>query len=141
MIQPAEEIMKRRGIMQWTALALSVLLAAGVMTLFRACPPAEDGTWMHCHTVQIYLCGLGIAAAVIAAAGLLIRSRSAALVLDLAGAAAACIAALLPGTIMKMCMMDTMRCYAVMQPFARVMGVLLILVFGIDFIKVLRTKR
>ena len=63
------------------------------------------------------------------------------LTLLLAGAAAACIAALLPGTIMKMCMMDTMRCYAVMQPFARVMGVLLILVFGIDFIKVLRTKR
>ena len=34
---------------------------------------------------------------------------------------------LIPGTLVTMCMMNTMRCYAVMQPFVRVMSVLVII--------------
>ena len=32
---------------------------------------------------------------------------------------------LIPETIMPMCMMRTMRCYTVMQPFVRIMAVLI----------------
>ena len=134
------EIMKNRGAMQWAALVLSILFAVGVQTVFRSCPAGEDGSWMHCHDVQRYLFVIGIVLAAASAAGLFVRSRTAALVLSAAVVILAAAAVLLPGTIMPMCMMDTMRCHAMMKPFARVMGILLVLVSLIDIIKILRTK-
>ena len=35
------------------SLAISILLAGGVMTVFHACAEKEDGTWMHCHYARI----------------------------------------------------------------------------------------
>ena len=57
-----------------------------------------------------------------------------------AGIAAAVIAVLLPGTLMKMCMMDTMRCYAVMRPFAWIMGALIALLSLLDLTGRIRQK-
>ena len=132
--------MKNRGVLQWTALALSVLLAAGVQTVFRACAQKEDGTWMHCHEVQKYLFIIGIILALLSVLGLAVKKRTAAILLDFASIVFAAVAVLLPGTVMQMCMMDTMRCYTMMQPYARVTGVALILVSVIDIIKLFRTE-
>ena len=131
--------MKNRGVLQWTALALSVLMAAGVQTVFRACAQKEDGTWMHCHEVQKYLFIIGIILALLSVLGLAVKRRTAAILLDFASIVLAAAAVLLPGTVMQMCMMDTMRCYTMMQPFARVTGGVLILVSVIDIIKLFRT--
>ena len=131
--------MKNRGVLQWTALALSVLMAAGVQTVFRACAQKEDGTWMHCHEVQKYLFIIGIILALLSVLGLAVKKRTAAILLDFASIVFAAAAVLLPGTVMQMCMMDTMRCYTMMQPFARVTGGVLILVSVIDIIKLFRT--
>jgi hypothetical protein len=131
--------MKNRGVLQWTALALSVLMAAGVQTVFRACAQKEDGTWMHCHEVQKYLFIIGIILAMLSVLGLAVKKRTAAILLDFASIVLAAAAVLLPGTVMQMCMMDTMRCYTMMQPFARVTGGVLILVSVIDIIKLFRT--
>ena len=131
--------MKNRGVLQWTALALSVLMAAGVQTVFRACAQKEDGTWMHCHEVQKYLFIIGIILALLSVLGLAVKKRTAAILLDSASIIFAAVAVLLPGTVMQMCMMDTMRCYTMMQPFARVTGGVLILVSVIDIIKLFRT--
>jgi hypothetical protein len=35
------------------SLAINILLAGGVMTVFHACAEKEDGTWMHCHYARI----------------------------------------------------------------------------------------
>ena len=131
--------MKNRGVLQWTALALSVLMAAGVQTVFRACAQKEDGTWMHCHEVQKYLFIIGIILAMLSVLGLAVKKRTAAILLDFASIVLAAAAVLLPGTVIQMCMMDTMRCYTMMQPFARVTGGVLILVSVIDIIKLFRT--
>ena len=131
--------MKNRGVLQWTALALSVLMAAGVQTVFRACAQKEDGTWMHCHEVQKYLFIIGIILALLSVLELAVKKRTAAILLDFASIVLAAAAVLLPGTVMQMCMMDTMRCYTMMQPFARVTGGVLILVSVIDIIKLFRT--
>ena len=131
--------MKNRGVLQWTALALSVLMAAGVQTVFRACAQKEDGTWMHCHEVQKYLFIIGIILAMLSVLGLAVKKRTAAILLDFASIVLAAAAVLLPGTFMQMCMMDTMRCYTMMQPFARVTGGVLILVSVIDIMKLFRT--
>ncbi len=36
------------------------------------------------------------------------------------------IAILIPGTIVHMCMMDTMRCHMLLRPFTTIMGILII---------------
>ena len=131
--------MNKRGLLQWILVAAPAVLAIGVMTVFRACSAKEDGTWMHCHEVQTALAITGVILTLISVAALLISSAGVCILLRLAGIAAAVIAVLLPGTLMKMCMMDTMRCYTMMQPFARVTGGVLILVSVIDIIKLFRT--
>ena len=90
--------MKNRGVLQWTALALSVLMAAGVQTVFRACAQKEDGTWMHCHEVQKYLFIIGIILAMLSVLGLAVKKRTAAILLDFASIVLAAAAVLLPGT-------------------------------------------
>jgi len=130
--------MKNKAALQWAALVLSILFAAGVQTVFRACAAKEDGTWMHCHEVQQILFLAGIVMAVLCAAELIIRNRAAGILLDAVRFILALSAVLLPGTVMKMCMMNTMRCYAVMQPFARIMGVLIAVLSLMDVIRLLR---
>ena len=107
--------------------ALSLLMAFGTATVFRACGPKDDGTWMHCHTAQNGAVTAGIVIAVIFLAAAFVKNVSLARVLAAAGIAGALAVMLIPGTLVTMCMMNTMRCYAVMQPFVRVMSVLVII--------------
>ncbi len=110
------------------SLVLSLVLSVGVMTLFHACPRKEDGSWMHCHSVQNTICCIGIALAAVSILLILISSRAAGIILSLAAVAACIISALLPGGLMKMCMMNTMRCYTVMKPFVLLMSIAIALV-------------
>ena len=52
--------------------------------------------------------------------------------LSLAMIPAAALAFLLPGTMIDLCMMETMRCHTVMQPAARAISVVLILLACLD---------
>lgn len=132
--------MNKRGLLQWILVAAPAVLAIGVMTVFRACSAKEDGTWMHCYEVQTALAITGVILTLISVAALLISSAGVCILLRLAGIAAAVIAVLLPGTLMKMCMMDTMRCYAVMRPFAWIMGALIALLSLLDLTGRIRQK-
>ncbi len=103
---------------------VSLLLAIGVMTIFSACGRKDDGSWMHCHDVQnaVAVCGLIMTA--LFALCVFVKNKMIRMLLYLAALAAAVVAFLLPGTIMPMCMMNTMRCYTVMQPYVRIMAVI-----------------
>ena len=98
------------------------VLAAGVKILFHACAPKEDGSWMHCHTAENTVFVIALVLTALSICMLLLKQRKAAGVLALltavGGAAAACV----PGTLVKMCMMDTMRCHAVMKPIVVLLG-------------------
>ena len=123
------------------ASVFSFLLSCGAATVFRACARKEDGTWMHCHDVQI--------AVTLCAAGLCLLFLFCARMKAPAGRAALCgvgiagsiVTLLLPGTVMPMCMMKTMRCYALMQPFVRLMCVLIAVCGVIALLQALKTCR
>ena len=114
---------KKPGGLQLISVGLSLILAIGVMTAFAACGRKEDGTWMHCHSVQtaVFLCGLVLAVLFVLAAWS--RNRAVRISLNAAAAVLAVVTCLLPGTLMPMCMMQTMRCYMVMQPFVRIVSI------------------
>lgn len=105
-----------KKILNLIALILSIVLAAGVKLWFHACAKMEDGTWMHCHDAENAVFAAGIALAVLLLLMLLLKNRKAAAVIGFLVTAGAIVTALLPQTIIHMCMMETMRCQSVMKP-------------------------
>ncbi|MBQ6385713.1 MAG: DUF4418 family protein [Lachnospiraceae bacterium] len=115
---------EKKSIFAWIPAILSGLLIIGTLTVFRACGPKEDGTWMHCHTAQNDIALAGAVIFVLLVAAALIKNRRLSAALFAAAALGCVIVVLIPGTLVSMCMMTTMRCHAVMKMFARIMGVL-----------------
>lgn len=122
------------------SLVLAVVLAAGVMTFASACGPKDDGSWMHCHSVQLHVFCAGLALALLSLLGLILSARIPGAILSALKIAVAALAIALPFAE-KMCKMQTMRCYSVMRPFDTVLGVLLILVSTAGLILALRKTR
>lgn len=118
-----EEKKARVGWAEPVLLVLWLALFVGSMTLFSACGPREDGSWMNCHRAQTALTVVGGAGLLLA----LLRcfcKRRVRRGLDLAALLLAILAILLPGTLIGLCMMPDMRCRAVMVPWTTVLAAL-----------------
>ena len=121
--------------------AFSLLLFLGSFTVFAACGIKEDGSWMRCRSAQTMVT---IFAAVLSACLLLqafTRQKALRVVLNGIGIAGSAIILLLPGKLMPMCMMHTMRCYTLFQPFVRIMAVLVACSCLIQVIQATRERR
>lgn len=106
------------------AAALAALLALGATTVFSACDPRPDGTWMQCHHCQNQVTAGGALLALVLGASAFVRNRALRAALQGLGVLGAVVVLLLPGVICPLCMMETMRCHTVFQPFTRIMSVL-----------------
>ena len=115
----------RASIRKWIPALMSLLLVFGVLTVFSACGMKDDGTWMKCHGAQTAVAKLGGAMTVLFFLAAVLRNRALKTVLYELGIIGSVAVFLLPETILPMCMMRTMRCYMVMQPFVRIMAVLI----------------
>ncbi|QWW19838.1 DUF4418 family protein [Schaalia sp. 19OD2882] len=110
-----------------TPAVLALLLSLGAATVFSACDRREDGTWMHCHQCQNSVVGAGLALAVVFGASTALKHRIVRLALQALALVLTVVVFFIPGTLCPMCMMKTMRCYTVFQPFTRVMSGLIAL--------------
>lgn len=108
-------------------LAVSAALCAGVKLVFHACPKTDAGMWMHCHDAENWVCGLAGGMTLLALLMLLIRNGKLAGVFGALTAVCAAVTAFVPGKIVKMCMMDSMRCHATMKPAVIVCCILIAL--------------
>ena len=124
---------KVNKLMPIIAVVLSLLLVIGVNTLFSACAPKDDGSWMHCHMVQVCSMCLGIVILVLSAAMLFVKAKTVGNILRALSLVLSVSVGVLPNC-MSMCMMDNMRCHSVMKPFLLVLCVLLSLTFTLSFI-------
>ena len=104
---------------------LSLLLVLGVMTVFSACPRKADGTWMHCHSCQNAVAASGGGLLVLFGASSLITNRAARLAVQALAIIGSAVVFFIPGVICPMCASRAMRCYAVFQPYVRIMSALI----------------
>lgn len=104
--------------------ALSALLLAGGVTVFSACEQRADGSWMHCHQCQNMVAGSAVGLIALYGASALVKNKPVRLVLLALAVIASVVVFFIPGGICPLCMMKTMRCHTVFQPFARIMSVL-----------------
>jgi len=119
---------------------LSFMLAAGTMTMFRACSAKDDGTWMHCHTAQNAAAAGGFLLCILFVICIFVHVSGFRAALYAVGIVGAAVEFMIPGSIVSMCMMNTMRCYAVMQPYVRVMSVLTIVASAVNIVGVLKNR-
>lgn len=108
------------------AFVLAALLVVGVATFAGPCIH-EDGTEAACHAASRAVLVVGAVACVSTLASLIVRSSKASGACALVAACCGAFAAIAPSTLLGLCMMQTMRCWTVMRPFAMVCGAVLLL--------------
>lgn len=108
-------------------LCLSIFLCLGTKFLFHACEAGEDGSWMACHWAEQAAAGTAAVLTVQAVLLLIIKDAKEKAGIAFSMAAAALLAAAVPGGLIRLCMMADMQCRAVMRPAVTVLGILIAL--------------
>lgn len=116
---------KSKSVLSWVTTFAALFLTIGVMTIFPACGPKEDGTWMNCHFAQLTVFGLALLMTVLSFSTLFTGPQAGRLLYVL-NIVCALLAAVLPGNVIHLCMMNEMQCRSVMRPSVILMSVILI---------------
>ena len=124
------------GLCDILQIIFSVIFFAGLLSFFKACGPKEDGSFMTCHWANMALSGLSALLLAVSALKLFFKENSAEIALDICTVLICILAALVPGKLIGLCMMASMRCRSVMRPAAIVMSVLIAVIALIDIITV-----
>lgn len=104
--------------------AAGAVLALGMLTFAGPCVH-EDGSAAACATAAHAVLAAGIVACVAGLAGAVMRSIPAQAALSIAGIVAGVFATIAPGGLFALCMVQTMRCWTIMRPFALVFGIVI----------------
>lgn len=121
-------------------LLLSVLFLIGTIFWFNACGPKEDGSYMNCHWAGVMLMATAAVLATDALAHLLIPDSKVKAGLSAAMIPLSILACIIPGNLISLCMMESMRCRSIMTPAAIVFGALIAAVSAADVVFQLRRK-
>ncbi|BEU88822.1 hypothetical protein TAMA11512_22860 [Selenomonas sp. TAMA-11512] len=113
-------------------LVLNAAFFIGIQSVFMPCEARPDGTWMHCHWAGQALTGVAAVLAVTALLHLVISRPQVKQGLSLAMIPLSVLAILLPGHLIELCMMETMRCHTVMKPAVTAISLLNILLAAVD---------
>ena len=97
--------------------ALSAALLAGGVTVFSACEPRPDGTWMHCHQCQNSVAASAAGLVVFFGTAAFVKNKGVRLALQALSLIGAIVVFFIPGVICPLC-------HTVFQPFVRIMSVL-----------------
>ena len=107
---------KSRTIVDLLVLIAGIVMTAGAATFLKPCGPQEDGSWMVCHWAGQAVLGVSVLICVLSLLCLILPDAKVKIGLSLSIIGAAALNALLPGYLIGTCMMESMRCNAVMKP-------------------------
>ena len=122
------------GASDFIMLVLSVIFLTGIRTFFAPCGPKDDGSWMTCHWAGQAITGIAAVLFVISVIHLFVKDARIKQGLSLAMIPVALLSAVLPGNLIGLCMMDTVRCHSVMRTASVVLSVLVIAAAVFDVI-------
>ena len=122
------------GVTDIILLVLSIVFLIGIRTFFAPCGPKDDGSWMTCHWAGQAITGIASVLLVISVIHMFVKDAKVKQGLAIAMIPMALFSAILPGNMIGLCMMNTMRCHSVMHPATIVMSVLMIAAAVLDLI-------
>ncbi|MBQ9308784.1 MAG: DUF4418 family protein [Clostridia bacterium] len=111
-------------VFQVIILLLSVFLTVSVRTFFGACVH-DDGTFSTCHWAGEAVFGSGIVLSVLALLSCIFPQSGIRAGLALSSLVLSLGTAFIPGNLISLCMMSSMRCQSIMKPAVMVTSVLL----------------
>lgn len=116
-----------------------IIYFVGILTFFAPCAAKPDGSWMTCHWAGQAVAAFAATIAAVALTHLLAPSAGIKLGLSAALIPVALCAAVVPGNLIHLCGMKTMRCHTVMHP-AVVVASLLVIAAAVADILIQRKK-
>ena len=105
-------------------IVLNAIFFVGIQTIFAPCAPHEDGKWATCHWAGEALLGIAAVMLIMSLLHLLPLRTGMKEGLVFAMIPVSFLIIVLPGRLIPLCMMETMRCHVVMQPAGTVIAVL-----------------
>ena len=121
--------------------ALALVLVIGSLTVFRACD-SEEGRHMACHWAQNAGTLSGAVLTVQSLLRIFIHNKGIKTGLSLRIFTLALSVIFIPGTVINLCMMETMRCHTVFKPAVIVIASVLTVVSGIDAVNgIIKTEK
>ena len=125
--------MKKLSIPAVAVLIVSLVVAVGSQTFLGACVH-EDGSFGACHWASRAVMGEGCILAVLAALALALPDRGVRSGLFLSMLPVAILGLATPGGLIALCMMDTMRCRALMRPAMTILFALALILAAVGLI-------
>lgn len=125
---------KRFSAMGALLLALGLLLCIGAATFMHPCRH-EDETVSTCYWAGQMIVGIGAVLSVQALGLLLVKNAPARCALAFSMTSVAILALLTPGTLIRLCMMASMRCNSVMKPGTMVLSLIILVLAAGDAVK------
>jgi len=129
--------MTANKVLGYIQVAIPILLIGGILNFAGPCVH-DDGSVAACAQASWGIIGGGVFLLGVALAALVVESPVARIVCAVLCAALGVFIILAPGTIMPLCMMETMHCQAEMKPFAQICGGAAILVAIISAVLAVR---
>ena len=112
------------GVCPLLQIVLNAIFFVGIQTIFAPCAPHEDGKWATCHWAGEALLGIAAVMLIMSLLHLLPLRTGMKEGLVFAMIPVSFLIIVLPGRLIPLCMMETMRCHVVMQPAGTVIAVL-----------------
>ena len=112
---------------------LALLLTVGSLTIFKACGE-HDGKYMACHWAQNAVTLIGAVISIQALLRILLKNSGIKAGLAISIFLSAVSVIFIPGHVISLCMMDTMRCISTFKPAVIVIASLLAAAAGSDSI-------
>ena len=125
------KIKPRIGVTDVLLMLLNLVFFVGMQTVLSPCEVHMNEPHMPCHWAGNALSGLSAVLVVICAMHLVVRAQVK-LGLSLAIIPIAVLAIVLPGHLIDLCMMASMRCHTVMHPAVMVISGLNIILAAVD---------
>ena len=104
---------------------LCAALCAGVKLAFHACGQTEEGKWMGCHLAEQAVFAVGISLTAAALMLLIVKNADVKRGLALSMIPQAAVTAIIPNTLIKLCMKTDMRCHAVTKHAVIILSVMI----------------
>ena len=124
---------KEKPAAAFVILGLSIMAAAGIRTFLRPCVH-EDGSFGSCHWAGQVLFGVSLLMAFEAMLAILQAEKRPLRVLYLCLLGTALLGFCVPGHLIKLCSMDTMRCQSIMRPAMQIIFCLAAIVSFLGFV-------
>lgn len=131
---------KKRNLIVIFQIILALILAIGALSFFGPCPSMGEKVG-PCKGASQTITGLGTCIAILGVVALYLRNWKARIALSVVSLALSVVALLTPGTLHKLCMMETMRCNTVMKPATMILSAVLALLAVAELIRSIQEGR